>query len=450
MSKTDTTTLYTTRCLYRVVLEATTPIAVGSGEKTFFTDAAVALDVNGLPYIPGTSLTGVIHHLLDESKTSFNVDDLFGFQKGDKGKGSRVIISEAKVLNSKGEVCDGLLSGEELNDPLLQRYRDLPIRQHVRINDKGTHEDGGKFDNQVVFAGSRFCFEMEVMLTENENTTIGEEILQKLKHAAFRLGSGTRNGLGKVEVVKAKQRVIHLKTPTELDAYLKKSSSLRESDFWGADCTIDPQENSAVTLYKLELQPDDFFLFGSGMGDEDADMNSVREGKIVWKDNKAEFKKERVLIPASSVKGALSHRVAYHYNKINGAFVGSADAKVGNENKAVQELFGYENQDDKIQTCGKLLFSDVILDEDLQGKILNHVAIDRFTGGAIDGALFAEQPIYGKKQPITLEITQTAKVDEKIENALKLALRDICNGMLPLGGGVNRGHGIFTGKLFIN
>lgn len=39
------------------------------------------------------------------------------------------------------------------------------------------------------------------------------------------------------------------------------------------------------------------------------------------------------------------------------------------------------------------------------------------------------------------------KKDKKVEQALEAALQDICKGMLPLGGGVNRGNGIFTGTL---
>jgi len=42
------------RYLARIIFQATTPLAVGSGEKDIMTDALVATDVNGLPYIPGT------------------------------------------------------------------------------------------------------------------------------------------------------------------------------------------------------------------------------------------------------------------------------------------------------------------------------------------------------------------------------------------------------------
>ena len=79
-------TKYTHRFLARFVIEAKTPLAVGSGEKDIITDALVATDVNGLPYIPGTAIAGVVRSMLKQEKV--DTDEFFGFQKGDKGKGS--------------------------------------------------------------------------------------------------------------------------------------------------------------------------------------------------------------------------------------------------------------------------------------------------------------------------------------------------------------------------
>lgn len=440
-------TPYTKRYICRVVIEAETPLAVGSGEKDFLTDATVALDVNGLPYIPATSIAGVIRHALEQDGK--DVDDILGFQEKDKGKGSRVIFSEARILDSKGCVRDGLFDVSAENDPLLNEYFNLPIRQHVRINEKGTHAVGGKFDNQVVFAGTRFCFEMEFVLKDNEGNDICEAVKNILRRDTFRLGSGTRNGLGKVKVVSFKEKSLDLQKASELQAYVSKSSCLSDESFW-KDIESKSMELAKAngTRYELRITPRDFFLFGSGYPDTDSDMNAVTESKVVWNKEGTEghIEEQQTLIPATSVKGALSHRVAFHYNKKKGFYAGDDRAKVGNENEAVKRLFGYEEE--KLQQRGILIFFDIIK-ESLEGKILNHVAIDRFTGGAIDGALFTERPLYGKDitEPYHFEILVAEPInDEDIEYALEQALNDVRNGMLPLGGGVNRGNGIFTGK----
>lgn len=76
------------------------------GEKDIITDALVATDVNGLPYIPGTAIAGVVRSMLKQD--GVDTDALFGFQKKDQGEGSQILFTEAKILNSKGEVVDGL------------------------------------------------------------------------------------------------------------------------------------------------------------------------------------------------------------------------------------------------------------------------------------------------------------------------------------------------------
>jgi hypothetical protein len=47
----NTKSKYTHRFIARIVMEAVTPLAVSNGEKSILTDALVATDVNGLPFI---------------------------------------------------------------------------------------------------------------------------------------------------------------------------------------------------------------------------------------------------------------------------------------------------------------------------------------------------------------------------------------------------------------
>lgn len=439
-------TKYTHRLLAQIIIEATTPLAVGSGEKDILTDALVATDVNGLPYIPATSIAGVIRGMIGKEKSN----DFFGFQAKKTGKGSEIIFSEAKILNSESEVIDGL-DLKAKSDPLLKKYEELPIRQHVKINEKGVSPDGGKFDEQIVFAGTRFCFEMEMVSNSKENENF-EKILNQLQSNTFRIGGGTRSGFGAIEVIDLQKKYLDLRILNDLEAYLNKSSALN-TDFWDKNYNPQEQYNSDEWIeYKLQLQPDDFFLFGSGFGDDEADMTPVKGRKVDWSSGKGKLKDNLVLIPATSVKGALSHRVAYYFNKNNGYYVGNPKAKFGNDNKAVQDLFGFEDQDTKTQQRGNLIFSDVIVQKEVREKVLNHVAIDRFTGGAIKGALFTEKVIYGKEQSFEMTILakKDALKDETVKTAFENALNDICTGMLPLGGGVNRGNGVFTGSFTKN
>lgn len=453
------------RFLARIIIEAATPLAVHAGEKVVQTDAIVIRDVNGLPYIPGSSIAGVIRHAWKDAGN--DVDELFGFQKNtmlvEKGEpdgmGSRIIFSEARILNSQGQVVDGLKPDEIGKDPLLCQYADLPIRQHVRINHRGVAADSGKFDEQVVFTGTRFCFEMEMIGNKSEKETFNQ-LFAILNQSTFRLGGGSRKGFGKIAVKEIRYNELSISDKH----YLKKSSNMEESKGWYKEEPLEVK-GSGQQYICYQLRPENFFLFGSGFGDDDADMTPVKEQKVVWDNNIGTLKDYEYLIPASSVKGALAHRTAFHYNQLDEFFADGKseeeiEAHTGTNNEAVRLLFGCEGDEKgEGKQRGNVLISDMFI-KTAQDKTLNHVAIDRFTGGAIDGALFSEKAAYWHSDneadyPLRLEILideknidkmDKTKVKEKALKAFNMALDDLCNGLLPLGGGVNRGHGIFNGK----
>lgn len=445
-------TIYNKRYLARVVVEAATPLAVGTGDKDVLTDALVARDLNGLPYIPGSSIAGVLRHSISDNNDK---DSIFGFQERDKGRGSRIIFTDAVLIDANGEAQDGLKTSNK--SKFLSQYDALPIRQHVRINELGSTDKGGKFDEQVVYQGSRFVFEME-MVDNGNNESRFLEVLDNIYTQLFRLGSGTRCGFGAMKVVDIKYRSLNLSNSEDLDLYLSKSSSLKQT--WEGYDPYSPsdKEEHSWHEYILELKPLDFFLFSSGFNDDDADTTPVTESYVTWNGNNGEghFVHDGVLIPATSFKGALAHRVAYHWNKINKLYAEDQNGKVEDKNDAVVKLFGSSGSNSEAISRGNVLLSDVILnpsandrDKLKDNKILNHVTIDRITGGTIAGHLFTEKVTHRPQQSFkeTLYVNAEVLRDEDIKQALERSLQDICDGLLPLGGGTNRGHGIFTGSI---
>ena len=310
-------TKYTTRYVSRIVLEAKTPFAIGSGEKDLLTDALVAKDVNGLPYLPGTSLAGVIRSACDATMQDATV---FGYQNNKEGHGSRVIFSDGVMIGKEGKPIDGLKVIDR-NDDFYAHFITLPVRQHVRINSKGSTDKGGKFDEQVTYKGTRFCFEMELLSTGSaEDAEAYNTILEALCKDTFRVGSGTRNGFGLMKVISLQRRDYNLDNGDDLESYVSRSASLDKVLAGAKEMVIASQSDKRWQRYTLTLKPADFFLFGSGMGDEDADITPVSEAYIEWTDGKPTFKERGVLIPATSVKGALAHRTAYYWNKLNNRF----------------------------------------------------------------------------------------------------------------------------------
>ncbi len=440
------------RYIARLIVEAQTPLFVGSGNASLMKDALVQKDHNGLPIIPGTALAGVLRHSLEENNhEENNWNQIFGYQNGNEGLGSRLKISSAYFLLGNNKIAEGFNC--ELETELKDRFDNLPTRQHVRISDKGVAVKNGLFDNEVVYKGAKFIFEIELDGTKDDSA-IWKQIIEEFQSPLFRIGQGTRNGYGNLKVIGIYNQTFNLTKEDDFNEYLNFDSSLNAQLIYGKE---NPSSTNALS-YSLSLVPDDFFIFSEGFGDTEVDNKPLTEEVIVYEDGKIKFL-EKTVIPASSIKGAIAHRVCYHYNKIKENYSDlisdNFEKYIGEENPAVAKLFGKKgevNPETKKNTGqrGILILDDLYYDDKdiVNDKIFNHVAIDRFTGGAMDGALFSEKVSYKKDKKIEFEIYLTQnEIDDDIIKALEETLKDICKGLLPLGGMTTKGNGMFTGEL---
>lgn len=433
---------YNYRFIARITIEAETPIAVGGGSKGFTDDRVVALDANRLPYIPGTSLSGVLRHAIFNHAAENNLKedplkDIFGYQNPNKQEdslGSRLAVSSAHLIGKEGKVYDGLFIIPE--DGFIENFKKLPLRQHVRISHRGgaDTENKGLFNENVLFKGSRLKFELELKGTSDtfdEDKEKWDLMLNLFNHPDFRIGSGSTKGFGQIRVEEILSKTLNLedsKKPEDRDFYINHSTSL-DTFFDGDKITPASNSRSKYITYQLNIVPNDFYLFGSAKQVNGTDKNPVTEQIIEWKKPEVsegmseedkqlvlikpqipEFiKQERVLIPATSVKGAISHRLAYHYNVLynsdksdeNKIFADripigkTIKDYVGKNNPAVRSLFGFASDysSDEPGQKGAVVIIDLFKVTNKRKK-LDHVAIDRFTGGPIGTALFGESVVH--------------------------------------------------------
>lgn len=442
------TIIYDKRLLAHIVLEAETPLVISSGGKTTLTDSAILKDINGYPYIPGATIAGILRHCLGEEKAK----DFFGLKEEKTTRGSRIIFSEGKIIELYGNVLDGIVNGDQ---EFERRFLRLPKRNHVRLTRKGVAKDTGKFDEEVIYKGTRFAFDIEMVASGNEEQEpIFNDVLNELGNDTFRIGGGSRSGFGKIRVIEIKKKNLDLRQSSQLNEYLMMSSALNSNyDDWDS-YTSTSHASAGWIKYDLTLTPVDFFSFGSGLGDNEVDATPVKESFIKWENGRGSFKDNALLIPATSLKGVLAHRVAFHYNVKHKVFAMPTPMEdfkehTTDKNPAVRELFGYQDANEG-QKCGACLFSDIIGEYKVKEKVFNHVKIDRFTSGAMDGALFSEKVIDGTDSHLhfkTSILIRKPGIDSKDFNeaidCLEKALSDIDSGTLPLGGASGRGHGIF-------
>ncbi|UAM97267.1 hypothetical protein K8354_13185 [Polaribacter litorisediminis] len=439
------------RYIARFIIEAETPLFVGSGESSLLKDALVQKDVNGFPMILGTSLTGVLRH-------AFNNEDwcsrIFGDAESKKdGAGSLLKLSAACMMLNDTKVSEGIL--ENIEPKVTARFNNLPSRQHVRITEKGVAETNGLFDNEVVYKGVRFVFEMELKGTLDDNK-IWASLIEKVQSPTFRIGSGTRNGYGSLKVIGLFNKTYNLEIEEDFKAYVNFSPSFNVSlPFKEIGLEEKKSPTAGYTHYRLNLSPDSFFVFSEGFGDEDADNKPLEEEVVVYKNNTQEFEKQTV-IPASSIKGAIAHRTAFHCNKKQEQYADEGNGAIGSNNRAVGTLFGKAGKDVTEPQAGNVFINDwYYSDEEIaNNKIFNHVAIDRFTGGALNGALFSEKVSNllgnGFCFDVYVKESKEALNDKIITESFEEALKDIAKGLLPLGGMTTKGHGVFTGVVLKN
>ncbi len=482
---------YSVLYLARVILETTAPLSISSGNREGVFDTLLVRDANGLPAIPGSSLAGVLRSLFKDALNTPDCETVFGYTDGNEGWPSRVHVSWGAIHDARDRPVECLLLGEETkrlkDDPLLASVTGVsPLtRDHIRIHHRGAGDDKGKFDRTALHSGHRFSVEITFWSKGDahpdapRDPALWKTLLGLFSHPGFRLGGHTRRGLGAVKVVRIHETHFNLKDGEDYRRYcalpsdLGGTEELTEFPIIARDCDwID---------CALELQPEEGWRFGQGAAPllqegKDADLLPVAEPRICWKDARGDLGPPRVLIPGSGIKGALAHRVAFHYDCLTQEWATAerckldhAAGKIAPTHRAVAALFGHAKCKDEEATArpdqptaeletatqdrgraGWLYLDDIYLD---RGLVPNrevyrqwHNGIDRFTGGVRRHVLYSEELIWRNTLKLKLRIDPRAKtLGINYRKALGLALEDLCEGRLAIGGGSGNGHGYCRG-----
>lgn len=504
--------------LARVTVEFETALTIGTGTGDDLVDSACVLDANGLPTLPATSIAGVLrqafaarHHdgqrgrsVPQRHAAVLDVEDLFGFQLRDNGESSRVEVSWGQVHDSKNRPVPLRTASLDGQDPVLQALMAGVLRDHVRINDLGVADDGGKFDELLVPAGTRFTFELLVHQGPPGTNAEDElkELIGLLNDPGVRLGGRTRRGYGVFKVAADAGRTFDLSKNIDREAFLKLPRELSKQVGKDVGLRALPRsgQSNAVAPSML-IFPQDHFMFGTGVAVRDEhrtnqkkgeeakahDKVPVTERRISWAGDVGRVTTEEhaeVLVPSSAIKGALKHRALFHARrkagiwatvdpKENRPFNEPADdmkaadrhRKPSETDKAVnviEAMFGSikAREDDRSESArdgtgmpGRLFISDLYLPPaSSRSAPVQHVSLDRFTQAPMDGLLYSEAPISGGA-PLELRVQlvpprDAASVPEWCDavKALNAALEDLAEGRLALGAGANKGFGYFKAK----
>lgn len=390
----------------RLVLAS--PLLIGAGANDNFTDLLVLKNKAGNPYIPGTSLAGVLRSLAGACEKYFGALDTMQ---------SCITTADVELENSK-----------------------LVIRDSVAIDPvRGVGLDGSKFDYELVERGAEGDFELVATIRQFQKDefavirqfmeTIGKQLLQGIF-----IGAKTTNGFGKV---KAKKDSVQLHTYdyskyADVKAWLQQDSA--------ANCQV----IKAETVAKAE----DFVIEGSfalkssllvrSTDFEDKDYEECSSGEKI---SAVQMRSRKdYVIPGATLKGVVRNQ-AYH--------ICQALGKPAED--LLQEIFGSANDNGGKKTGykGRLIAEETYIKE--KGDVHDHPQtrnkIDRFTGATVDSALFTNIPVWQNKadQP-SVELRLVLKSYKPWEAGLLLfVLKDLWTGQVAIGGEKSIGRGTLSG-----
>lgn len=385
----------------RITFCLASALSVGSGENRH-SDSDVVRDSAGDPFIPGSSLAGIYRSLLEPA----DAGRYLGTGKHeDTGAGSKVVVYDARLRGEKGRSL----------------YRSS-IRDCVGLDQWKTGKEGCKFDFEVVEPGAEFVTYLEQNLEEGDRDIL-EDLAGAWQRHEIALGRKTMRGLGAADHVTVRRRAFDFTEDREgeLDAWLD-FDIYREEDWEGAE-TVRLEDKGGRRERGIRLE---FKLRQRGgisirryttavSASEDKPQPDAEQLTWVTGEDGA----ETPYIPGTSWAGAFLHHMG-------GLALG-----------CTKKYFG------SCERRSQIRFHESFI-QGASPKVLTRNAVDRFTGGVVDNALFTEKMWYGGRTLLCIDLP--AGTDPEFCRALAAALTDLHMGILPVGGLTAVGRGIFEGE----
>lgn len=352
-----------------------------------FRDIHTLKNRQGKPFIPGTSLCGVLRDWL-ASVDAPAVPKIFG---------------DLKEMQSSIQVDDITLDNGEII------YRD-----GVRIDSvTGTGVDGGKYDYEAVERGATGEFRLLITLRGVHDvkkiSDVVARLLGKLQDG-IQLGALTSKGFGLAAAENLQADFYDFRNKADVAAWFTGKSAAQK--ILPSTEDISASENDFV----VEAQ----FKFNSSF--------IIRDGDSTLKS------REDFVLPGTSLKGILRHRAEYILSKF------------GIDAAALENLMGASLSDKKIKSRF-IVAESYIAHENFDEVEHKRTKIDRFTGGTLQGTLFSTTPVYQKNfDAPTLNLRFEIRDAEDSEAGLAIfLLRDLWLGRVAVGGEKSIGRGTLNG-----
>jgi CRISPR/Cas system CSM-associated protein Csm3 (group 7 of RAMP superfamily) len=254
-------------------------------------------------------------------------------------------------------------------------------------------------------------------------------LLDALRDWRPRLGSGASVGRGSMHVAGIHHRTLDLALDEDLAVHLTAAgptgfdTAVREGKVLQASAA--PGE----PLLDVSFAIVDALHIGSGAAKGDAQSIPFLTDS-----------QDRPLVPGSSLKGLIRSRVEFLLRSLGGR--ACSDKPCGD--CPTCQLFGYGGGElpDNATGVGRkssVAFRNCAIDGAGTSERI-HVSVDRFTGGALDGALYSDRVVDAGTFRIVVDPLH-GTTPQWGQGLILAALIDLDEGLIGLGGSTTRGYG---------
>lgn len=429
------------RIIVKGTLVLDTPTCLGSGDSDSLIDLALLRDSvdEDKALLTGASIAGALRNYLHEYNPELGLATLlFGAdRRDDQGDQSPLIV----------------------NDSISTEKIDIELRDGVKIDGKtGTAATKAKYDFELLSAGTEFPLFFELLIekkyqdiqkqSEYENNLkqgleialSGFEKKECSESCDIAIGMKKRRGFGRCHIEGWQVWQFDLKDTQQRLAWLTFGRD------WANEYAINPNEGKVKQIFgnigddkrdRFTITAT-FSLVGS-MLIRSAEYSEHKTPDAVHLKSKRNGKLESI-ISGTSLAGVLRHRAVRILKTLNQ----NLETQKDRDPEIVEQIFGFVVEKEKLAQASRLVVQERVIEKPTE-LVQTRIAIDRFTGGALHGALFDAQPVFGSDETrVNLQLELRNPAHHEI-GLLLLLLKDLWTGDLSIGGESSIGRGRLQG-----
>jgi CRISPR/Cas system CSM-associated protein Csm3 (group 7 of RAMP superfamily) len=481
-------------------IELTTALHVGTGKGGRIADSPIRRRSDGRIMIPGTAIAGALRTIATRLAPRLMGDK--GICRALKKKQPRSRQPcRCAVCHLFGDVNPGE-GGDEKTGGRASRlwvFDALPdnaqnyIRDNVgidRVTGTAARLERVKFDAEVALAGAIFNLRLELDADVSEDDlTLLAAALAEWQAGRGGLGGRRSRGLGALKLNEARYHRHEMKTAKSVLNFLQSDTpwTLGEGDAnWLTNQLVRLEPDRLVAV------PDAKDILGVAQSWLTIEFSLTAEGPFLTHDTTAggvtgfdhvslldsvpqKGQAARPLLPGSSLRGALRSQAERIARTLVTRQAAGADdflqrcpacnpvesrregyltrcdtlLQDNGQGQAVKKRSELVEAENLCLSCwlfgnprqgSRLIIEDASLQEGTEPvwKVVDFLAIDRFTGGALEGAKFDAAALWQPTFTVRLRLENPQKWEI---GWLALVLRDLADGLIPVGFGAAKGFG---------